>query len=133
MLAHFSRFARIHQALAPYRRKLFAEASQRGMPVVRHPWLHYPEEPGVVDLELQFMLGPDFMIAPVLDPGCTEVDIWLPPGSWTDLWTGRVVESSQSQAKHRLAAPSGRPGVLYLSGSQAGEELRARLAEQGDL
>ena len=55
---------------------------------MRHPFLHFPDDPHTYDLRYQFMLGPDFMIAPVLDRGADQVRVYLPAGEWTHLWTG---------------------------------------------
>ena len=49
--------------------ELVKEASETGLPVVRHPFIHYPNDPEVPGLEYQFMVGTELMVAPVLDPG----------------------------------------------------------------
>ena len=33
------------------------EASEIGLPVVRHPYVHYPDDPEVLNLGYQFMVG----------------------------------------------------------------------------
>ena len=45
MLAQMARFAKVYKGLAPYRKALVAEAAARGYPVVRHLFLHYPDDP----------------------------------------------------------------------------------------
>ena len=60
---------KIYAAWKPYRMELVKEASETGLPVVRHPFIHYPNDPEVLGLEYQFMVGPELMVAPVLDPG----------------------------------------------------------------
>lgn len=131
-LAHFARFARVYAALAPYRIELGREASERGLPVVRHPWLHYPDDPQALTLELQFMLGPDVMVAPVLDQDRSRVSLYLPAGSWSHLWTGETCERSEGQW-YSVAAPPGAPAVFCRAGSEVYKELKARLEESGDL
>ena len=64
--AHFARFARVYAALSSVRTPLGQQASERGLPVVRHPWLAFPDDPQTSGLRWQFCLGP-FMVAPVLD------------------------------------------------------------------
>ncbi len=34
----------------------------------------------------QYLLGPDLLVAPVLEPGARERTVELPPGTWVDLW-----------------------------------------------
>jgi len=120
-LQHFARFARIFAALAPYRQGLVEEAAERGIPVIRHPWLHYPSDPQAREVELQFMLGPDLMVAPVMDAGAKRVDCYLPEGQWRHLWTGEVL----STGSYSVAAPPGAPAVFCRESS----ELYAQLAE----
>ena len=47
-LEHFVRFAKIYAAWKPYRMELVKEASETGLPVVRHPFIHYPQDPEVL-------------------------------------------------------------------------------------
>ena len=68
-LSHLARFALVYKSLALYRKMLVDEASKLGHPVVRHLFLHYPDDPNVHELRYQYLLGPDFLIAPFLDEG----------------------------------------------------------------
>jgi alpha-glucosidase len=43
-LRHFSRFAEVYTAWKPYRKELVRQAAETGLPVVRHPFIHYPDE-----------------------------------------------------------------------------------------
>ena len=53
-----------------------AEAS--GAPLVRHLWLHHPDDAEARAVTDQFLLGPDVLVAPVTDPGATEREVYLP-------------------------------------------------------
>jgi alpha-glucosidase (family GH31 glycosyl hydrolase) len=46
-LTHFARFAKTYTAWKPYRMELVKEASETGLPVLRHPFIHYPNDPEV--------------------------------------------------------------------------------------
>lgn len=129
-LAHFSRFARIYRAWSDYRRALVEEAATTGLPVVRHPFIHYPDDPQVYRLSYQqFMLGREFMIAPVLDPDREQIEVYLPAGRWTHLWSGTTHGDTERGAWITIAAPLGQPAVFYREGSTVGahvvEQLRA--------
>ena len=125
LLDRFSYFARIYAALAPYRQKLFREAATRGTPVVRHLWLHYPDDPRTKDLTDQWLLGPDILVAPVLDPEKNERTLYLPQGRWVHLWTKKVYEVSHGTEETHLgqsitiASPVGQPPVFYRAESEA--------------
>ncbi|MDT8990492.1 alpha-glucosidase [Curvibacter sp. APW13] len=124
-LAHFARMAQVYACWEPYRRTLIAEAATKGWPVVRHPYLHYPQEAAFRSMDsAQFMVGADFMVAPVLDPGVKAVRVTLPKGDWVDLWSGQPVTSGWLK---EVAAPLGRPPVFYRAGSASGEQLRGCL------
>lgn len=129
-LDHFARFANIYKAWGGYRKQLVKEAAQKGYPVVRHPWVHYPNDAAVRLLDYQFMVGADFMVAPVLDPETSSVDVYLPKGNWTHLFTGEVYRHTQGKSI-TVAAPIGTPAVFYKTGSKPGERFRQSLLENG--
>ena len=129
-LDHFARFANIYKAWGGYRKQLVKEAAQKGYPVVRHPWVHYPNDAAVRLLDYQFMVGADFMVAPVLDPETSSVDVYLPKGNWTHLFTGGVYRHTQGKSI-TVAAPIGTPAVFYKTGSKPGERFRQSLLENG--
>ncbi|MEA3222836.1 MAG: alpha-glucosidase [Thermodesulfobacteriota bacterium] len=132
-LEHFSRFAKVYKALAFYREKLMEEAQEKGYPMVRHPFLHYPNDSNTYDLKYQFMLGRDFMIAPVVDEGATMVKGYLPEGQWVHLWTSKAYESPSSGERVEVGAPMGMPAVFYLSGSQDALTFVGNLKDEGIL
>ena len=130
-LRHFSRFAKVYAAWEPYRKKLVEEAADTGLPVVRHPFIHYPEDPEVLGLDYQFMVGADFMVAPVLDPGEESAEVYLPAGRWVHLWTGEEYGSSERGVYETVPAPIGEPAVFYKVGSDAGRRFREELGRRG--
>mmetsp|Transcript_137434 Transcript_137434/g.293718 ORF Transcript_137434/g.293718 Transcript_137434/m.293718 type:complete len:789 (+) Transcript_137434:65-2431(+) len=132
-LRFFARCSRIYAALAKYRNQLCMEAARSGLPLVRHPWLHYPNDSQVVQLKLQYMFGADFMVAPVLDRGVSSVRLYLPEGTWEHLWSGQVVNLKESGGSWlRCSAPLGYPPVFVLAGSGPGRDFVDRLEANGD-
>ncbi len=130
-LRHFSRFAKVYAAWEPYRRELVAEAADTGLPVVRHPFIHYPDDPEVYGLRYQFMVGPDFMVAPILDRGAESVEVYLPAGEWVHLWSGEDYGSPDGGVYETVDAPVGEPAVFYRKGSEAGAAFRKELERRG--
>ena len=43
----------------------------------------------------EYMLGPDFLVAPVVDAGTRRV-VYLPKGDWVDYWTGVAVSGGKT-------------------------------------
>lgn len=74
--------------LLPYLYNLFREASLTGAPILRPLVWHYPKDPNTFNLNDQFMLGPDLLIAPILAPGLSARAVYLPKGKWYR-WAGR--------------------------------------------
>lgn len=130
---HFARMLKVFRALAPYRAKLMKEAASRGLPVVRHPMLSFSDDPKVFNLVYQFMLGSEFMVAPVLTAGAPKVNLYLPRGRWVHVWTGQVQDTVQGGRYVEVQAPAGYPAVFYREGSADGEEFMAELRKGGIL
>lgn len=128
----FAYWAKVYAALFDYRKQLVQEAAETGLPVVRHPFIQYPNDPETWKITFQeFMLGPDFLIAPVTDPGVDEVRAYLPAGRWVHLWTGAVYGSEKRGGYVTVPAPIGQPGVFYKEGSQAGADFVQTLKAEG--
>lgn len=125
-LSHLARFGQVYKSLAPYRKTLVDQAAQVGYPVVRHLVLHYPNDSNVHALRYQFMLGPDFLVAPVLDKGAETVQLYLPAGEWIHLWTGAKFNSKEGNWIG-VSAPLGKPGVFFRDGAVFGEQLVTQL------
>ncbi len=130
-MAHFARFARVYAALADVRKPLVREAAERGLPVVRHPWLAFPDDPNTPALRWQFCLGP-FQVAPVLEPSASTVSLYLPAGRWTHLWSGSILDAGEG-GWFSVDAPLGYPGVFFPEGAPEGTALQSVLAASGDL
>ena len=113
-----------------YRKRLVVEAAHRGFPVVRHLFLHYPDDPNTFDLRYQFLLGADLLVAPVLDQGADSVEVYFPEGSeWVDLWTG--AEAGKSGEWMRMPAPLSKPAVFLRKGSPSPGDIIDGLRQVG--
>jgi alpha-D-xyloside xylohydrolase len=84
-------FARLRYRLLPYLYALAQEACRTGLPVVRPLFVEYPDDPGAYHQELEYMLGPYLLVAPVFNAE-GRCSFYLPPGRWYDFWTGERVE-----------------------------------------
>ncbi len=128
-LPHFARMAKIYLHLYPIRQRLLREASQTGLPVVRHPLFQYGQDQTIQSLSDQFLLG-DLMCAPVLEPGQTVRRLYLPAGSWVHLWSGQRYDLLKG-SWIEISAPLGKLPVFYPYGSREGEALRTSLWQSG--
>lgn len=83
----YGQYASLHTRLLPYTYAAALQSVQTGVPVMRHPALYYPAEPGAIAAEFDYFFGPSLYVAPVVRRGQTSRALWLPPGRWIDWWT----------------------------------------------
>lgn len=123
-MKHFSRCAKIYNAWGFYRKQLVREAAETGMPVARHLFLNYPSDPETLSINYEeFMVGSEFVVAPVLDKGKNEATVYLPAGKWKHLWTGKEYGDEKKGVRVDVEAPVGKPAVFYKPGSKVAEEF----------
>lgn len=133
--------------LMPYLYTQMWRASRDHEPAVRPLLYDFADDPAVRDVEDAFMLGPDILVAPVLEEGATERSVRLPahPGGWYDWHDGRhvagggvaTVEAPLGRLPVFVRAgaiiPAGDPtrlsGVTELLAFGAGQEARGELYE----
>ncbi|MFD1176679.1 TIM-barrel domain-containing protein [Paenibacillus puldeungensis] len=91
------KYMNLREAMRPYTRRLMQEAHEQGSPVMRPMFYEFPQEDICWELKDQYMFGPDILVAPVLQEGSTEREVYLPAGAeWTELHSGRVYKGGQT-------------------------------------
>lgn len=130
-LAQLARCTKIFRALGFYRRELMREAAASGAPLVRHPWLEFPDDPATLALTDHLMLGSEILVVPVTQPGATSVSAYLPAGRWVHVWSGRIFGAPAHGTRVTVDAPIGEPAVFYPEGSDVGATLLANLRAAG--
>jgi alpha-glucosidase (family GH31 glycosyl hydrolase) len=93
-LPNWRRYTKLHNQLLPYLMAAQHEYEQTGLPAMRHLGLVHPQDAASWSQEDVFLLGPDLLAAPVLDPGTTARTLHLPRGEWVDLWRSAGYRSS---------------------------------------
>ena len=85
-------YFRLRYRLLPMLYTAAHTAAHTGTPLLRRCDLEWPDFPEAAD-STQYLLGDDLLVAPVLAParqgGNAERMVWIPPGAWQDLWSGR--------------------------------------------
>ena len=123
-LDQFDRFAKVYAAWGFLRKRLVQNAAATGSPINRPLFINYPDDPQVYKLSYQeFLVGPDLLVAPVLDPGKDTVRVYLPAGDWIHVWSGKAYRSPFKGQWITVAAPIGQPAVFYKEGIPDGEEF----------
>lgn len=107
------------------------DASQKGLPVCRHLFLHYPNDDHVHSLTYeQFLVGEEILVVPTLDKHRENVKAYFPVGescAWKHIWTGDVYDIQGSEAL--IEAPIGYPAIFVKIGSVVGENFLRNLRE----
>ncbi|OAY43323.1 sulfoquinovosidase isoform X2 [Manihot esculenta] len=128
-LSYFARCAKMYKAWYFYRIQLVKEASQKGLPICRHLFLHYPNDKHVQSLSYhQFLIGTEILVVPVLDKGKQNVKAYFPEGetySWKHVWSGKLFTEPGSEAW--VEAPLGYPAVFIKDGTFVGETFLENL------
>ncbi len=116
----FAKMGKIHYALKDYISFLSKEATEKGYPIVRHPYLNYPEDKNTYDLKYQFMLGEDILVLPVLGKGESKVEGYFPKGTWKHILTGESIEGGK---KIKVNAPLGTPAAYVKVGGKWSDKI----------
>jgi alpha-D-xyloside xylohydrolase len=92
---------RLRYRLLPYLYSAAVTSARTGVPMMRALLVDTPDDPACWTAELEYLLGPDLLVAPVVttDP---DRPVYFPPGRWVDHWTGAVLEGGRY---HRVGAP----------------------------
>lgn len=83
--AAYKRLTNLRMKLKPTLIALGKEAARTGMPIMRPMILEFPDDPRFVNEDSQYMLGPDLLVAPILEEGVTKRIVKFPKGTWTQL------------------------------------------------
>lgn len=78
----YSLLARLRMNLVPTLIALGRETEASGLPIMRPMLVEFPDDARFVAEEKQYMLGPDLLVAPVIEEGATGRKIEFPAGVW---------------------------------------------------
>lgn len=86
----------LRERIRPYLMAQMRVAQQTGLPPMRPLFLNFPADPPCWQIDDQFLLGDDVLVAPVVQQGVTERQVYLPAGAtWLDAWTGEPAAGGQ--------------------------------------
>ena len=113
-------FLRLREALVPYTYTLAADAVSTGMPIDTPLYLRYPGAAAAYSNPGEYLYGPDVLVAPTTTPGTvSKQSVWIPPGQWTDWFTGATFSGPSVQA---LEVPLDRMPVFVRDGGIVPEQ-----------
>jgi alpha-D-xyloside xylohydrolase len=78
--------------LRPYISALAVNVTRDGVPTARPLWWEFPGDPAAWGVDDQYMLGPDYLVAPVTTQNTTSRSVVFPAGAtWTSVWNASDV------------------------------------------
>jgi alpha-glucosidase (family GH31 glycosyl hydrolase) len=81
----FRRFAQLRERLVPYLAEAGERAARERIPIMRPLVLDHPDDERTWDFPYEYLLGDALLVAPVVQPGVVEWDVYLPAGEWVGL------------------------------------------------
>ena len=96
----YDKFVGMRYSLIPYFYTYSRIAHETGLPLVRGMYLEYPDQEPAYTHMHQYMLGKEFLVAPITEPardGFALKEVYLPGGEyWFDYFTGDIYEGGQT-------------------------------------
>ena len=113
-----TRFLRLRHRLVPYLHTMNRRAHLDGEPLVQPMYYDHPDDLDAYRVRNQYRFGDRLLVAPITTPadratGLGAVRAWLPPGRWTDVFTGLTYRGGTTIQLHRdldtipVLAPAG--------------------------
>ncbi|HEX5811464.1 MAG TPA: TIM-barrel domain-containing protein, partial [Pseudonocardia sp.] len=111
-------FLRLRHRLVPYLYTMNRRAHVDGEPLVQPMYYAHPDDADAYRVRNQYLFGDRLLVAPITTPadratGLGSVRAWLPPGRWTDVFTGVTYRGGTTILLHRdldtipVLAPAG--------------------------
>jgi alpha-glucosidase len=83
------KYLKLRYELLPFLYTTLEEAHRTGTPLFRPLLLNYQDDANTYNIDDQFMIGTDLLVAPIMKPDVTRRLVYLPPGTWYDYWTNQ--------------------------------------------
>src|SRR4030095_12237937 len=83
------KYLKLRYQLLPFLYTTLEEAHRTGVPLFRPLVLNYQDDESTYNLDDEFMIGEDLLVAPIVKPDLTSRLVYLPKGLWYDYWTNR--------------------------------------------
>lgn len=118
-------FLRLRYALMPYWYTLAWEANQTGHPIIRPLFWHDPTDKNLWDIDDEFLLGENLLVAPVTQEKSKAREVILPKGRWYSYGDD---SSYAGPAHQKIETPLERIGLFVRAGAVLPMEANGKLA-----
>lgn len=92
------KYLNLRYQLLPYIYSQAAAVTFRNSTLMRPLVMDFSDDQGALSQKYEYMFGPSFLVAPVLDAGVSKWNVYLPQSEagWFDFWTGNHVNGGQT-------------------------------------
>jgi alpha-D-xyloside xylohydrolase len=80
------KYLKLRYRLLPYIYSQAVCSARTSLPMVRPLVLEHQDDPNTENIDLQYLFGSDFLVAPILTRS-NQRRVYLPAGGWFDYWT----------------------------------------------
>ncbi len=88
-------FMKLRYRLLPYIYTVAWHTDVEGTPIIRPLFFEYPDDSTAYSVIDEYFFGPDFLVAPVLNPGVKSLKVYLPKGLWYGWWDHQKFEGGK--------------------------------------
>lgn len=124
------KFLRFRHRMIPYTYTMNRLTEKEGRPLLMPMYYAYPNEEGAYKVGNEYFFGTQLIVAPITHKAdkrthTAAVDIWLPEGRYTDIFTGEVYCGGKTVINRDIAsipvlAPAG--AIIPLDGRKTGND-----------
>jgi len=93
----YKELSRLHISAEPLISALWKQADETGVPITRPLYLAYPDDPQAALADQEWLLGPDVLVAPVVEKGASSRSVYFPSGCWRSPETGQQIVGPRYQ------------------------------------
>ncbi|HME02504.1 MAG TPA: TIM-barrel domain-containing protein [Solirubrobacteraceae bacterium] len=87
----YKKLSQLHISAEPLISMLWKQADETGVPITRPLYLEYPTDAQAALQQQEWLLGPDVLVAPVIEQAATTKQVYFPSGCWRNPETGQEV------------------------------------------
>ena len=78
------KFQELHNRYVPLFQELAEQTKVTGYPIIRPLWWIASNDTRTFEIDSQFLVGDNLLVAPILEQNQTKRNIYLPAGEWND-------------------------------------------------
>jgi alpha-D-xyloside xylohydrolase len=91
-----AKYLKLRYQLLPYTYSVAYRSYQTGAPYMRALFMDFPNDPKALNISDEYMYGPAFLVAPVIEQGANHRMVYLPVGcDWYNYWTNERLHGGQ--------------------------------------